>query len=60
MLVFRCAPDRQRAEVIQRIADRHRRQLFGMITWRAVAAGGVAGMLAGVGSSAVMTASGQL
>ena len=34
--------------------------LFGMLTRRATATGGVAGMLAGVGTSAVMTASGQL
>jgi SSS family solute:Na+ symporter len=34
--------------------------LFGMITRRATAAGGVAGMLAGVGTAAAMSASGQL
>jgi SSS family solute:Na+ symporter len=34
--------------------------LFGMLTRRATATGGVAGMLAGVGTSAVMTMSGQL
>ena len=34
--------------------------LFGMLTRRATAAGGVAGMLAGVGTAAAMTATGQL
>jgi SSS family solute:Na+ symporter len=34
--------------------------LFGMVTRRATAAGGVAGMLAGVGTAAAMSASGQL
>lgn len=34
--------------------------LFGMITRRATAGGGVAGMLAGVGTAAAMSASGQL
>lgn len=34
--------------------------LFGMITRRATAAGGVAGMLAGVGTAAAMSATGQL
>jgi SSS family solute:Na+ symporter len=34
--------------------------LFGMLTRRATAAGGVAGMLVGVGTAAVLSASGQL
>lgn len=34
--------------------------LFGMTTRRATAAGGVAGMIAGVGTAAVLTATGQL
>ena len=34
--------------------------LFGMVTRRATAAGGVAGMLAGVGTAAAMSVSGQL
>jgi SSS family solute:Na+ symporter len=34
--------------------------LFGMVTRRATAAGGVAGMLVGVGTAALLSATGQL